>query len=446
MQRWVENVMWWQIYPLGFVGAEIRPADATQHDWATDAGEQPLARIEAWLDHVIDLGLNGLQLGPIFASATHGYDTIDYFTIDPRLGDDRGFDSLVNAAHARGIRVLLDGVFNHVSRQHPAFVVLSDGPDAPTANLFRGRWEGWSPGDPVDADVFEGHDQLVALNHDSPAVEDMVVDVLNHWLARGADGWRLDAAYAVPSAFWARVLKRVRAEHPDAWFTSEVIHGDFSAIAAESTVDSITQYELWQGIWHGIADRNLFELSHAIGRNNGFLDSFVPSTFIGNHDVTRIASVVGTAALVPHAIALLFTLGGIPSVWAGDEYAFEGVKEERIGGDDVIRPEFPVLPPDSSSPTLALYRELIALRRRHPWLVSAHSDVVEVRNEAIVIRTATAEDAVITALNIGDSPVTLPAAGAQEVLAGEASLSDGIQLPAFGWAVLGSGSTPSIPS
>ena len=440
MQNWVENVMWWQVYPLGFVGAEIRPSDDTQHHSDAEPADQPLVRIETWLDHVIELGLNGLQLGPIFASSTHGYDTVDYFRIDPRLGDERGFDRLVDAAHSRGIRVLLDGVFNHVSRQHPAFVALSDGPDAPTADLFRVRWDGWSPGDPVDADVFEGHEQLVALNHSSQAVEDMVVDVMNHWLARGADGWRLDAAYAVPSEFWARVLKRVRAEHPDVWITAEVIHGDFSAIARESTVDSITQYELWQGIWHGIADGNLFELAHAIERNNEFLETFVPSSFIGNHDVTRIASAVGT--LAPHAAALLFTLAGVPSVWAGDEYAYEGVKEERIGGDDVIRPEFPPVPPAP----LPLYKELIALRRQHAWLVSAHSDVVEVRNGSIVIRTATPSDAIITALNITDAPVTLPDAGADVVLAGSAVLDGGIQLPAFGWAVLGSGATSSLPA
>ena len=200
--------MWWHLYPLGFVGAPVRP------DAAGAGGDvvHRLGRIEAWLDHVIELGLNGIALGPVFASSTHGYDTIDHFRIDPRLGEDAEFDRLVAEAHRRGIRVMLDGVFNHVGRAHPAFrAVEADGPDAATAGLFRARWEGWRPGDPVDADVFEGHESLVALDHSSPAVEDLVVAVMTHWLDRGADAWRLDAAYAVPPEFWARAPPTCRA-------------------------------------------------------------------------------------------------------------------------------------------------------------------------------------------------------------------------------------------
>ena len=185
---------------------------------------------------------------------------------------------------------------------------------------------------------------MVALNHDSAAVEDLVTRVMSHWLDHGADGWRLDAAYAVPPAFWARVLPAVRRTHPQAWFSGEVIHGPAAQIVQASTVDSLTQYELWQGIWHSIIDRNLHELAHALGRHENLLATFIPSTFVGNHDVTRIASAVGPR-FVPHALAVLFTVAGVPSVYAGDEFALTGVKEQRLGGDDVVRSEFGPRPP-----------------------------------------------------------------------------------------------------
>ncbi|MBT2503605.1 alpha-amylase family glycosyl hydrolase [Curtobacterium sp. ISL-83] len=429
--------MWWHVYPLGFVGAEVRPS--------TPVGERPvehrLDRIAGWLDHVVALGLNGLMLGPVFESSSHGYDTTDHFRIDPRLGDEADFDRLVSAAHDRGVQVLLDGVFNHVGREHPAFRALgAEGPDAPTAELFRVDWDGWHPGERVRSELFEGHDILVALDHTRPAVEDLVVEVMTYWLGRGVDGWRLDAAYAVPPAFWARVLPRVRERFPDAWFSGEVIHGDGAAIVRASTMDSLTQYELWQGIWHGIADRNCHELAHAIERHDELLATFVPSTFIGNHDVTRIASAVGTE-FVGHAAAVLFTVAGTPSVWAGDEFGWLGVKEAREGGDDAVRPEFPEDPASARAGAdddlFHAHEALVALRRRHPWLHRAHTDVVHLENTAIVLRTATDSAAVVTALNLGPDPVDLPAADATRVEAGGADLRDGtLRLPAGGWAVL----------
>ncbi len=431
MPTWPEHVMWWHVYPLGFVGAPIR--DGVDPDAAP---VHRLPQLEPWLEHVIDLGLNGLLLGPVFASETHGYDTVDHHRIDPRLGDEHDLRRLVDAAHGRGIRVLLDGVFNHVGRGHPAFRALTeDGPD-----LFRGRWVDGR----FEPDVFEGHDALVALDHSSPAVADLVVDVMCHWLERGIDGWRLDAAYAVPSDFWARILPRVRERFPDAWFLGEVIHGEASAIVRESTIDALTQYELWQGIWHGIADRNFFELSHAIERNDELLATFVPQTFVGNHDVTRIASAVGVE-FAPHAIAVLFTVAGIPSIYAGDEYAFLGEKEERLGGDDAVRPEFAEQPPapdtldDDAERMLRLHQQLIALRRQHPWLHRAHTDVIHIANTAIVLRTATGSGAIVTALNLADDAVTVPVADAREVLAGDARL-DGAhaELPPRAFAVLSS--------
>ncbi|KQT75690.1 alpha-amylase family glycosyl hydrolase [Microbacterium sp. Leaf436] len=427
MPAWPEHVFWWHVYPLGFVGAPIRDD--------VDPDAEPahrLDRFEPWLDHVIELGLNGLLLGPVFASETHGYDTVDHFRIDPRLGDDEDFDRLVSAARERGIRILLDGVFNHVGRGHPAFRAFADGGDDP--GLFRARRVDGR----VEADVFEGHDALVALDHSSEAVADLVVEVMCHWLERGIDGWRLDAAYAVPPEFWARVLPRVRERFPEVWVVGEVIHGDAAEIVRASSMDALTQYELWQGVWHGISDRNLFELSHAIERHDELLATFVPQTFVGNHDVTRIASAVGPD-LVPHALAVLFTVAGTPSVYAGDEFGWTGVKEQRLGGDDAVRPEFPADPGevDADARILQAHQALIALRRRKPWLWRAHTDVIEVTNTAVALRTAVGDDAVVVALNIGDEPVTLPVADGRTVVAGEGTPADGrLELGPHGWAVL----------
>ena len=341
-----------------------------------------LAHLEAWLDHAVALGCSGLALGPVFSSASHGYDTLDYFTIDPRLGDDDDFDHLLQAAHARGLSVLLDGVFNHVSRRNRIVQdAQSAGPDSDAGRMVR-----WCEG---HLDVFEGHSDLVALNHDNPAVREHVTRIMNYWCGRGVDGWRLDAAYSVNPEFWAAVLPPVREKHPDVWIFGEVIHGDYAGIVRASGMDSVTQYELWKGIWSSIESRNFFELDHALGRHNEFSDVFTPVTFVGNHDVTRIASRVGQDGAVL-ATAILATIGGIPLIYYGDELASRGVKEERFGGDDDIRPVFPASPADLSNlgaDTLRAHQSLLGLRRRHPWLVDARTESLDLTNERYVYRT-----------------------------------------------------------
>ena len=371
---WVDHLIGWHVYPLGFVGAPARlESQEVSHR---------LAHLGAWLDHAVALGCSSLALGPVFSSASHGYDTLDYFTIDPRLGDDDDFDHLLQAAYARGLSVLLDGVFNHVSRRNRIVQdAQSAGPDSDAGRMVR-----WCAG---RLDVFEGHSDLVALNHDNPAVREHVTRIMNYWCGRGVDGWRLDAAYSVNPEFWAAVLPSVREKYPDVWIFGEVIHGDYASIVRASGMDSVTQYELWKGIWSSIESRNFFELDHALGRHNEFSDVFTPVTFVGNHDVTRIASRVGQDGAVL-ATAILATIGGIPLIYYGDELASRGVKEERFGGDDDIRPVFPASPADLSNlgaDTLRAHQNLLGLRRRHPWLVDARTESLDLTNERYVYRT-----------------------------------------------------------
>jgi cyclomaltodextrinase len=429
--EWVDHAIWWQIYPLGFVGAEKQ---------ATDAGIQHRLPDVRWLDYAVELGCNGLVLGPIFASETHGYDTVDYYQIDARLGDETDFQSLVEACRARGIRILLDGVFNHVGRSHPRFrAALEQGPGSEAASWFH---LSGSPDNPT-ARNFEGHDQLVTLNHDNPEVVDEVVAVMNHWLDRGIDGWRLDAAYAVPPTFWQQVLPRVREPHPESWFVGEVIHGDYLGYVRESGLDSVTQYELWKSIWSSLQDRNFYELDWTLRRHNDLLRELLPMTFVGNHDVTRLASTVKDHRHLPHAYAVLFFVGGTPSVYYGDEQRFIGIKEERFGGDDVIRPEFPAGPEGLAAegwPTYHLHQQLIAVRRRHAWLAHATTEAAQVTNEQLALLSTSPEGAERLALllNLSDTEAEVsPGAQVRSVEAqSPGSRAEQSLLAPHGWAVV----------
>jgi cyclomaltodextrinase len=428
---WVEHAIWWQVYPLGFVGA------FPEGSAPANPGEHRLRRIVDWFDHAIELGASGIALGPIFASRTHGYDTSDHYRIDPRLGADADFDYLVAEAHSRGLRILLDGVFNHVGVDFPQYREAPHNDAA--ARWFRGR--------PGRFHTFEGHSGLVTLNHDNPDVVDYTADVMAHWLGRGADGWRLDAAYAVPQQFWAATLPRVREQYPDAWFVGELIHGDYAAVVAAATFDSATQYELWKAIWSSLNDGNFFELDWALQRHNDFLTRFAPLTFIGNHDVTRIASQLENPEHLAHALVLLLTIGGVPSVYAGDELGFRGVKEERFGGDDAVRPEFstPPLQLDAAGVEVwRLHQHLVGLRRRHPWLHAASTSALRLENRHYVYQTRNGDNALLVVLNIDDAPlqVTLSELGTAraQIIAGSAAPSqevvDAVTVEASGWRIL----------
>jgi len=439
---WVEDVIWWHVYPLGFLDAERTAAEAPL--------THRLPKLIEWLDYAVELGVSGLLLGPIFASATHGYDTSDHFRIDPRLGDEQDFVTLVDAAHQRGLRVLLDGVFNHVGRGFGLFRdVLEQGATAPGAPWFRLSWPDLNSTTEPAYDTFEGHRDLVALNHDEPSVRDYVVSVMDHWLTAGADGWRLDAAYTVPREFWAAVIPRVRARHPQAYFVGEVIHGRYADVVRDGDLDATTQYELWKATWSCLNDRNFFELAWALDRHNAMLDTFVPLTFIGNHDVTRIASRLDDERHLPHALAILFTVAGTPSIYYGDEQGQRGVKHNCAGGDDMIRTGYPPtgpagLPPDGWE-IYHLHRQLIGVRRSHPWLHHARARRIQLSNRQLTYAIHDDEHELILALNTDDAASRHDVPAHHQLLAGSEAVhlhahdAPRLTLPPHGWAIVGPG-------
>jgi len=222
-----------------------------------------------------------------------------------------------------------------------------------------------------------------------------------------------------------------------------VIHGDYPAFVRGSGLDSVTQYELWKAVGSALNDGNFFELAHALERHQAFLEAFVPVTFLGNHDTTRIASLLGDVRHLPHALVVLFGVGGTPVVYAGDEQGFRGVKYERERGDDEVRPPFPARPEELSAlghETFLLHGRLIAFRRARPWLTRARTAVTALANTTVVCVSVSQDgaDRIAFALSLADDDAALPLPEGRWVRAEGDGEVDGsqIRLPAHGWALL----------
>lgn len=433
MQR---SNIWYHLYPLGFLGAEERnPAPG-----AEDASESGRLRdLVGWLDYLVDLGVTAVLLGPVFESESHGYDIVDPFRIDRRLGNEQDLTQFIDACHQRSLQVGLDVVFNHVGRGHPFFVdVQQRKQESDRCGWFHIDFD--QPGyDGFSYANFEGHGGLVTLNHSNPQVLDWAVDVARHWMQRGVDAFRLDAAYAISTDFLAAFSDRVRADKPDVTLIGEVIHGDYTATVQASHLTTVTQYELWKAIWSSLNDRNFYELAHALQRHAEFCEHFAPWTFVGNHDTTRIATKLTDSRLVPHALAILFSIPGMPAVYAGDEQGAEGTKYDREGGDAEIRRPLPHAPadfPGDSLPLWRLHRELIAVRRERPWLEQAELHVTSLDNRAITLEMRSPSGTLVVALNTDDQPAPCNIPAGLAPAAGHAVTAPGAtELPPREWGI-----------
>ena len=239
MASWITNAVFYHIYPLGFCGAP-----QYHHQ-----GEQTnrINKLEEWIPHLKELGINALYLGPVFASSEHGYDTRDYYHIDRRLGDDKAFAHVCRRLHENGIRVVLDGVFNHVGRDFWAFQdVQRNGQNSRCCGWFQNlHFGGQSPlGDPFCYDAWEGHFNLVKLNLKNPEVVDHLLGAVDSWIRDfQIDGLRLDAADCIDPDFFRRLRRFCKERKEDFWLMGEIIHGDYNRWANPEMLDSVTNYE-----------------------------------------------------------------------------------------------------------------------------------------------------------------------------------------------------------
>lgn len=330
---WYDEAVFYHIYPLGMTGApKQNPYGEPVHR---------LNRLLPWIDHIKAIGCNAIYIGPLFEAVGHGYETTDYKKLDSRLGTNEDLTSFVSECHKKGIRVILDGVFNHTGRDFFAFKDIKEKREGSVykdwyCNVnFKGNN---SYNDGFSYENWGGYDLLVKLNQRNPAVRDYICDVIRFWVSEfDIDGLRLDAADVMDFEYMRALRQTANEVKPDFWLMGEVIHGNYSRWANDGTLHSVTNYMLHKALYSAHNDRNYFEIAHTIKYVRDMTgDRIKLYTFVDNHDVERIYTKLKNKAHFVPVHIMLYTLPGIPSVYYGSELGIEGRKER--GSDDSLRP------------------------------------------------------------------------------------------------------------
>ena len=331
---WAYESVFYQIYPLGFCGAPFENDGKLEHR---------ILKVNDWADHIKDMGANAIYFSPVFESDTHGYNTRDYTKIDTRLGTNEDFAEVCNNLHDKGIKVVLDGVFNHVGRGFWAFEdVLKNRESSPYVSWFsRIAFDGNSNyNDGLWYEGWEGNYALVKLNLRNEDVIQHIFSAIKGWVEEfDIDGLRLDVAYCLDHDFVRRLRTCCDELKPDFFLVGETLHGDYNQLMNDTMLHSVTNYECYKGLHSSFNSMNMFEINHSLLRQFGpenwtlYRGKHLLS-FVDNHDVTRVASILGNEAHLPLIYAMCFGMPGIPCVYYGSEWGAKARKEE---GDPALR-------------------------------------------------------------------------------------------------------------
>ncbi len=336
MRTNITSETFYHIYPLGACGAPSR------NDFTSPAGAGIRKLIDS-LPRLSAQGITAIYIGPLFESTAHGYDTLDYRWVDRRLGTNDDLKAFTAACHARNIKVVLDAVLNHTGRHFFAFRDLQErGVDSPYRDWYRGvDFSGKSPlGDGFSYEGWSGHYDLAKLDTGNPGVREHLFSAVRFWIETfDIDGLRLDAADVLPGEFMDALAAFTRSLKGDFWLLGEVVHGDYREWAREGRLDSVTNYELYKGLWSSFNDENFFEIAWTLNRqfgHEGMYRHLALYNFADNHDVVRVASVLKKPGHLFPLYGLLFTVPGVPSIYYGSEWAIEGERTEQ--SDAALRP------------------------------------------------------------------------------------------------------------
>ena len=396
---WAYESVFYQIYPLGFCGAPFE----------NDGVLTPrIRKVIDWIPHIKNLGANAIYFSPVFESDTHGYNTRDFRKIDVRLGTNEDFADVCQALHKEGIKVVLDGVFNHVGRGFWAFQdVLEKRWDSPYKDWFHISFDGNSNyNDGLWYEGWEGNYDLVKLNLCHPDVKQHIFDSIRSWVEEfDIDGLRLDVAYCLDENFVRELRAFCDSLKPDFFLVGEMLHGDYNRLMNDSMLHSTTNYECYKGLFSSFNSMNMFEIIHSL------LRQFGPENwtlyrgkhllcFVDNHDVSRIASNLTNEQHLPLIYALCFGMPGIPCVYYGSEW---GAKANKSEGDPALRACFDA--PVENDLT-AWISKLAAAKKASNALNYGDFRSVVLTNRQCIFERKTDSERVLVAINADNVPYT----------------------------------------
>lgn len=400
---WYDSAVFYHIYPLGLCGCSKEN---------TGIAEAHFDQLKQWAKHACDMGFTAIYIGPLFESVGHGYETTDYKKVDIRLGTNEDFRDFVDYCHGMGVKVVVDGVFNHVGRRFFAFEDLQKNREGSPyrdwfCNVNFGANNEYNDG--FSYENWGGYNLLVKLNQRNPEVMQYLFDVIRFWIDTfDIDGIRLDAADVLDFDFMKRMRYETSRMKEDFWLMGEVIHGDYSRWVNDETLHCVTNYELHKGLYSGHNDHNYFEIAHTIRRLNDICRGRRLYTFADNHDVERIYTKLNQKEHLKLVTLLVYTLYGIPSVYYGSEFGIEGNKEQ--GSDWNLRPYLDLsdfADAEKTNPVTALCARLGAMKKEYPELTYGEYKELHLTNRQFAYGRALDGNCIVTALNCDDAPADI---------------------------------------
>ena len=433
---WVKHAIFYQIFPDRFARTQrtdlppemqvpFEPWDSPPTVHGYKGGD--LWGIAENLDYLQDLGITAIYFTPIFQSASnHRYHTHDYYKIDPLLGGNQAFQDLLQAAHSRNIKVVLDGVFNHASRGFFYFNdILENGDKSPWLDWFKiNQWPLYAYDDsqPNNYEAWWNLPALPQFNHDNAHAREYIMRIGEYWIAQGADGWRLDVPEEIQTeGFWAEFRSRVKAVNPDAYIVGEIwtdasewLQGDqfdgvmnylftgpVVAFAAQENADQSFAHQVAYPTYSAMDAKGYAEKIDSLLNLYDWEVQQTQLNLLSSHDVVRSLTMVSEdLTSLSLAILLLMTFPGAPSIYYGDEVGVAG------GKDPDCRRSFPSKEHWNQS-LLQQYKDLIALRKSYKALRTGKYQTLAAEGNCYVFSRLLETEMVIVALNAGKETVQI---------------------------------------
>lgn len=392
----MKNYQFYHIYPLGML------------DKLRNSNDLNLNNLSDFIPHLKDMNINALQIGPIFKSIYHGYDTVDYKQIDPRLGSNEDFKQMVNRYHDNDIDVIVDCVFNHVSRDFFAFKDIIELKENSkylhwfyiNTNANNHRNDGFT------YETWDGHDELVKLNLDNSEVVNYLIDVAKFWFYEfKIDGLRLDAADVMKPHFIRKLNDEMKNLKSDFFIVGEMVHGDYGHLLKETGIDSITNYECYKGLYSSLNDNNYYEIAYSFKRlfgHGGMIEHNYLYNFVDNHDVNRVASEIKDLKHLYPLYIMMYTMSGFTSIYYKSELGASGKRSHTSDYD--LRQAFFLNELDQQNNLLKAIKKLSEIRHDEPVLAFGEYEELVVNHSLIGYRRFKDGKSIIILINSSEEP------------------------------------------